>query len=41
MVFRILFQYILAELSTLSDKKYNSVKDVVKELHIIYMGIPA
>ncbi|MDD3248094.1 MAG: DUF2795 domain-containing protein [Methanosarcina sp.] len=32
---------VLQELGMLPDKKYNSVEDVARELHIIYMGIPA
>ena len=32
---------ILRELGMLSDRQYNSAEDVAKELHIIYMGIPA
>jgi Protein of unknown function (DUF2795). len=32
---------ILVELGMLPDKKYDSAEDVAKELHIIYMGIPA
>jgi hypothetical protein len=32
---------ILRELGMLPYRKYNSAEDVAKELHIIYMGIPA
>jgi hypothetical protein len=32
---------ILVELGMLPYKKYDSVEDVARELHIIYMGIPA
>ncbi|AKB17888.1 MULTISPECIES: DUF2795 domain-containing protein [unclassified Methanosarcina] len=32
---------ILQEFGMLSDRQYNSAEDVARELHIIYMGIPA
>ncbi len=32
---------ILVELGMLPDMKYNSAEDVARELHIIYMGVPA
>lgn len=32
---------ILVELGMLPEKEYTSLEDVAKELHIIYMGIPA
>jgi hypothetical protein len=32
---------ILVELGMLPDRKYNSVEDVARELHIIYLGVPA
>jgi len=32
---------ILRELGMLPEKEYTSPEDVAKELHIIYMGIPA
>jgi hypothetical protein len=32
---------ILLELGMLPDREYNSAEDVARELHIIYMGIPA
>ncbi len=32
---------ILRELGMLPDRQYNSAEDVARELHIIYMGIPA
>jgi Protein of unknown function (DUF2795). len=32
---------ILVELGMLPDKNYDSAEDVAKELHVIYMGIPA
>jgi len=32
---------ILQGLGMLPDKKYNSAEDVARELHRIYMGIPA
>ncbi|OEU43062.1 hypothetical protein BGV40_06055 [Methanosarcina sp. Ant1] len=34
-------QDILRELGMLPDKKYNSAEDIAKELHKIYIGIPA
>ncbi|OEU41304.1 hypothetical protein BGV40_15655 [Methanosarcina sp. Ant1] len=34
-------QDILRELGMLPDKKYNSAEDIAKELHRIYIGIPA
>lgn len=32
---------ILQGLGMLPDREYNSAEDVARELHIIYMGIPA
>jgi hypothetical protein len=32
---------ILVELGMLPDRIYNSAEDIAKELHIIYVGIPA
>ena len=32
---------ILRELGMLPEKKYNSSEDIAKELHRIYIGIPA
>jgi ABC-type antimicrobial peptide transport system ATPase subunit len=32
---------ILRELGMLPDRQYNSAEDVARELHIIYIGIPA
>ncbi len=32
---------VLVEFGMLPDKQYNSAEDVAKELHRIYIGIPA
>lgn len=32
---------ILRELGMLPDKNYNSIEDIAKELHRIYIGIPS
>ena len=32
---------ILVELGMLPDRKYDTDEDVARELHIIYMGVPA
>jgi len=32
---------ILRELGMLPDRQFNNAEDVARELHIIYMGIPA
>jgi len=32
---------VLVELGMLPDKQYNSAEDVAKEIHRIYIGIPA
>lgn len=32
---------ILVELGMLPEKEYTSSEDLAKELHIIYMGVPA
>jgi hypothetical protein len=32
---------ILREIGMLPDREYNSAEDVARELHMVYMGVPA